>query len=105
MKKVVSGVPPEYTNAEIQEASRATTAVRIKKLVQGVKVKTSSIILTYKEESDIPEAIYFKFLKFKVRDYIPTSVIDLLKVCYAMHVLWQLYYLCATLCMCYFKQF
>ena len=74
VKKVVCGVPPEYTDAEIQEASGATTAFRIKKRVQGAEVNTSAIILTYKEESDIPEAIYFKFLKFKIRDYIPIPI-------------------------------
>ena len=67
---MLCGVPPEYTNAEIQAVSGTTAAVRIKKRVQGAEELTSSIILTYKHESDIPDAIHFKFLKFKVRDYI-----------------------------------
>ena len=37
-------------------------------------VNTTAIILTYKEGQDIPEAIYLKYLKFKVRDHIPIPV-------------------------------
>ena len=74
IRKVISGVPPEYSDVEIEEASGATSAVRIQKRVQGNVVNTTAIILTYKEGQDIPEAIYLKYLKFKVRDYIPIPV-------------------------------
>ena len=46
VKKVVSGVPIKYTDAELQAASVAISAARIKKRLQGAEVSTSSIILT-----------------------------------------------------------
>ena len=74
VKKVISGVPPDYTDAELQAASGAAAAARIKKKSQGTETLTSSIILTFSEDAQVPEAIRLKFLKFKLRDYIPSPM-------------------------------
>ena len=74
IKKVICGVPIEYTIAELEAASGAAAAVRIRKRVQGAEVSTTTVILHYNEDTVVPVKIWLKFLVFRVRDYIPSPV-------------------------------
>lgn len=72
MKKgIIFGVPVEATEEDLKEETEATHVMRLKKRTDGVLQPTTSVVLTFPPGRDLPHIVYYGYLNFKVRLFIP----------------------------------
>jgi len=65
-------VSTELSESDIESETKAQSARRITKRVNGEQVKMGSVVLSYPET--LPEFVYIGFLRYKVKPYIPQPI-------------------------------
>ncbi len=72
LRGVIFGVSSELTEAEIASEVNAQSARRIMKKVNGEKVSTGTVVVSFPE--NLPGLVYIGCLRYKVKPYIPQPI-------------------------------
>jgi len=71
IKKIITGVPLDITDEEINNYAKSETATKLKKRINGNLQPKMAVLLTYPTDAVIPTFVQVDYLSFSVKTYIP----------------------------------